>query len=84
MLEDLKTGNKLVGLKQSTRAVSEGNVIRAFVALDAQSSVKDPFVALCEQKQIPVEWVDSMDYLGKLCGISLGAAVAVLLEGIGA
>ncbi len=79
MLEDLKTGNRLVGLKQSTRAVSEGRAAVAFVACDAQDTVKEPFVALCKKKEIPVEWVDTMTHLGKVCGIELGAAVAVLL-----
>ncbi len=80
MLEDLKTGSKLVGLKQSTRAVSEEKVVAAFIARDAQDTVKKPFVALCEEKGVPVEWVDTMVHLGKVCGIDLGAAVAVLLS----
>ena len=80
MLHDLKTGNRLVGLKQSTRAVSEGKASAAFVARDAQESVKEPFVALCKERGIAVEWGDSMSQLGKLCGIELGAAVAVLCE----
>lgn len=80
MLEDLRTGARLVGLKQSTRAVNEGKVKLAFIARDAQDGVKNPFVSLCEKEGIPVEWVDSMAHLGKVCGIDLGAAVAVLLS----
>ncbi len=80
MLEDLRTGSRLVGLKQSTRAVSEGKVKIAFVARDAQDAVKNPFVSLCEKQGVAVEWVDSMAHLGKVCGIDLGAAVAVLLS----
>lgn len=80
MLEELRTGSKLVGLKQSTRAVNEQKAIAAFVARDAQDGVKNPFVALCEKKGVPVEWVDTMVHLGKVCGIDLGAAVAVLLR----
>ena len=80
MLEDLKTGPRLVGLKQSTKAVSEEKAVAAFVARDAQDAVKVPFVALCREKGVPVEWVDTMAHLGKVCGIDLGAAVAVLLS----
>ena len=80
MLEDLKTGSKLVGLKQSTRAVCEEKAVAAFVARDAQDTVKNPFVALCDEKGVPVEWVDTMAHLGKACGIDLGAAVAVLVR----
>lgn len=80
MLEDLKTGKRLVGLKQSTRAVSEGKAVAAFVACDAQDAVKEPFVALCKQQGVCVEWVDTMAHLGRVCGIELGAAVAVLIR----
>ena len=63
MLEDLKTqANRVVGVKQSTKAVESGQARKAYVA-----------------EGVPCEHVDTLKNLGKACGISVGASVAVLL-----
>lgn len=80
MLEDLKTGSKVVGLKQSFKAVGEDRAKKVFVACDAREKLVSPLVALCEEKNVSVEWTDTMAHLGKACGIKLGAAAAVLLR----
>ncbi|MDL2273009.1 ribosomal L7Ae/L30e/S12e/Gadd45 family protein [Oscillospiraceae bacterium OttesenSCG-928-G22] len=80
-MEELKTGKKAVGLKQSKRAVLEGAVVRAYIAADAQERVTAPFLELLAEKGIPHETVPSMLELGKAAGIDVKAAVAVLLRG---
>lgn len=80
MLEDLKAQkNKVVGVKQSTKAVESGRAKRAYIAEEASPSVTEPFLKLCEQRGVPCERVDTLKNLGKACGISVGASVAVLL-----
>lgn len=80
MLEDLKTQtNKVVGVKQSTKAVESGQAKKAYIADEANASVTEPFLKLCEKSGVPCEHVDTMKNLGKACGISVGASVAVLL-----
>lgn len=80
MLEDLKTQtNKVVGVKQSTKAVESGQAKKAYIADEANASVTEPFLKLCEKRGVPCEHVDTMKNLGKACGISVGASVAVLL-----
>ena len=79
MLEELKTDSKIVGFKQSLRAVKEGNAKKAFVAMDADVHVATPFVNACEEKGVAVEYCESCRVLGDACGIEVGAAVAVLL-----
>ena len=81
MLEELKArANKVVGVKQSTKAVESGQAEKAFIADEAAPSVTEPFARLCEKNGVPCEHVDTLKNLGKACGISVGASVAVLLK----
>ena len=80
MFEELASANKFVGIKQSTRAITENEVKKAYIARDAADNVKLPFLTLCSNNSIDVVWVDSMEQLGEVCGITVGAAVAVTLK----
>ena len=81
MLEELKSQtNKVVGIKQSTKAVEMDEAEKAFVADEASPAVLEPFLKLCEKKGVQVVHTATMKELGKACGISVGAAVAVLLK----
>ena len=79
MLEELKNGTKVVGAKQTRRALNEGRAIRVYFAADADPALWEPVVALCEEKGIPTAEVRSMKELGHACSISVGAAVATLV-----
>ena len=79
MLSQLKQGSRVVGVKQTRRAIGEGRAARVFVAEDADSRVTAPVEALCQEKSIPVERVPSMKELGAACGIAVASAVAALL-----
>ena len=80
MLTELKSARKAVGIKQSRKAVREGNARQAFLAKDADELIVSPIRALCEEKGVPVTEVATMQELGAACGINVGAAVAVLLK----
>ena len=80
MLTRLKSGSRVVGAKQSRRAIADGNAARVFLAEDADPGLTDPIRAMCAEKGVPVESVSGMRALGAACGISVGAAVAVLLQ----
>ena len=80
MLEDLSTDKKVTGIKQSQKAVEDGEALKAYVASDCDDNVKQPFLDLCKQKDVQVVMADSMEQLGQACGISVGAAVAVILS----
>lgn len=69
-----------IGLKQSTKAVADGAAERLIVAKDADQYVTRGILALAEEKQVPVEWYESMKLLGKACGIDVGAATAVIIK----
>lgn len=76
MLEELKQKSKVVGVKQTRRAVSDGSARRIFLARDADPKVTEPLADLCAQRGVLVEWVPSMKELGTVCGIAVGSAAA--------
>lgn len=80
MLEELSSRDKVIGVKQSRRAISEGRARKAFFACDADPAVLEGLRCVCAEQGIPTEESHSMSDLGRACRISVGAAVAVLLK----
>lgn len=80
MLEELKTEHKVVGIKQSLRAIESGTVSVVFLAGDADSKIQEQFKSLINSNSLGEVHVESMKQLGKACGIDVGAAVACLLK----
>lgn len=80
MLTELKQGSKVVGVKQTKRAVNDGKAARVFLAEDADPRVTAPVEALCAEKQIPVERVPQMKELGSSVRYRRARAVAALLH----
>ena len=80
MLCEFAAANHVVGIKQSKRAVSEGLAKKAFAARNADPEIVSAFEKLCEKNGVELEWVDSMEELGRACGINVGSACAVLLK----
>jgi Ribosomal protein HS6-type (S12/L30/L7a) len=76
----LKNGKKLVGVKQSGRALSEDKVLVCYIAADAEVRVTSPVRNACAEKSVEVVEVSAMSELGGFCGIETGASVAVLLK----
>lgn len=80
MLDELKTGRKTVGLKQTQKAVRDRYVKKVFIARDADERVIRPILEECGNLGIPVETAETMQELGAACGIDVGAAMAAILE----
>ena len=79
MLSELNTSNKVVGAKQTKRALSDGWARKVFLAADADPRVTGPLAELAGEKGVAVEQVPSMKELGAACGIAVGSAVAALV-----
>ncbi len=77
--EYFKTAKKVVGVKQTARALEKGGVKKVFVAADADKRVVQPIADACAKVGVPVESVESMQELGRLCGIQVGAATVAVL-----
>lgn len=70
---------RVVGIKQSHKAVREGRARRVYLAADADPAITGPIAAECAAAGIPVETGKTMAQLGHACGIAVGAAVAAEL-----
>ena len=79
MLEELKQGNTVVGIKQLRRAFNGGKVKKVFLAEDADPILTEPITQLCAETGVECEAVETMRALGAACGISVGAAAAAVL-----
>ena len=80
MLDELKTARKVVGIKQLRKSLKGGQVVRVYLAEDADPRVTEPVEVLCREKGIAVEHVPAMKELGAACGIAVGSAVAALVH----
>ena len=80
MLEQLKAQEKVIGVKQSRRAVLAELAKLVFVASDADPALTEPLEQMCCQRGIPVVDRFTMSELGQAAGIQVGAAVAAVLK----
>ena len=79
MLAELNTPQKVVGAKQTKRALADGRAKRLFLAADADPRVTEPLSRLAGEREVPVETVSTMKELGAACGIAVGSAAAALV-----
>lgn len=74
--------NVIIGMKQTLKAMKNGEISEVFVADDADQHITQKVISLAKELDIPYQRVDSMKELGAACGIEVGAsAVAVKREG---
>ena len=72
---------RVVGLKQTLRAIQQNKVKMIFLANDIEEHLIKKIVEACREKQITMEPLDlSQKELGKICQIEVGASVVALIE----
>lgn len=76
----LAAQEKVVGVKQSRKAIREGKAKRVYLASDADPAMTEPLARSCAERGIPVERTYTMSQLGQACGITVGASVAAILS----
>ncbi|MBL4967001.1 50S ribosomal protein L7ae-like protein [Bacillus halotolerans] len=70
----------IIGTKQTVKALKRGSVKEVVVAKDADPILTSSVITLAKDNGIAVSMVESMNKLGKACGIEVGAAaVAIML-----
>ena len=79
MSEALAAKEKVVGLKQTRRAVSAGRALRVYLACDADPRLIQPLLQACSAAGIAVETGCTMKQLGRACGIDVGTAAAAVV-----
>ena len=77
---DRLLGKKVIGIKQSTKAIKNGEGVVLYVAEDADSKLINPLVQLAKDKGLEVNFIETMKELGKMCGIEVGSAATLMLE----
>ena len=81
MAGELTAREKVVGLKQTRRAVSQGSAKRVYLACDADPALTEPLLALCREHGVEADCSLTMQQLGRACGIAVPAsAVAVVAQ----
>ena len=82
VLTELASTNKVIGVKQSRKAIRDGRAAKVFLASDADPAITDPIRSECAEHAIPVEQGSTMAQLGRACRIMVGASVAALLKSV--
>ncbi|MGO5028521.1 ribosomal L7Ae/L30e/S12e/Gadd45 family protein [Candidatus Agathobaculum pullicola] len=80
MLSELRTAHKVIGVKQSKKAIRDGKAAEVFVALDAEKRVVGPVYELCSETDTKLTEITTMTELGDAAGIDVGAAVVTVLR----
>ncbi|MGI6263166.1 MAG: ribosomal L7Ae/L30e/S12e/Gadd45 family protein [Succiniclasticum sp.] len=80
-LEALATAaRRVVGIKQTGKALQRKQAVVVFLAEDADSRLTDPIRKECEEAGVEVVSCETMQALGKACGIHAGASAAAILK----
>ena len=79
MLEELKTTEKVVGVRQIRKAFANGRVKKVFLARDADPALTEPLARECEAAAVSFDYVPTMKQLGAACEISVPAAAAAIV-----
>ncbi|MHC1749849.1 MAG: ribosomal L7Ae/L30e/S12e/Gadd45 family protein [Cellulosilyticaceae bacterium] len=80
MLYQTKSTNKIVGAKQTLKALQNGEADCILVAKDADARITNEIVELAKAKNVQVDFVDTMKQLGQLCNIEVKTAVAAIIH----
>lgn len=80
-LETLKASKKVIGIKQTLKAVNKESVSLVYVAENADERLIRPLQEACETQGVAVQVIPTMLELGKACGIEVGAAAVGVVKG---
>lgn len=73
-------GKKVVGVKQSIKAINEETVKIVYLAKDADRELFENVEKLSKEHSLQIVYIDTMKELGKLCNIDVKASTAVILK----
>ncbi|HLR09179.1 MAG TPA: 50S ribosomal protein L7ae-like protein [Bacillota bacterium] len=70
----------VIGLKQTLKAMKNGEASEVIVAKDADSYIIEQVIELADELDIPYQYVDSKRKLGAACGIDVGASTVAIKQ----
>lgn len=71
---------KVIGIKQSIKAVGKEMALKVYLADDADIRMILPLQQACQDQAVPIVGGSSMEELGAACGIDVGAAAITILK----
>ncbi|MFZ5646709.1 MAG: ribosomal L7Ae/L30e/S12e/Gadd45 family protein [Bacillota bacterium] len=75
-----KARKKTVGSKQTLKAINHNQAKVVYVAKNAEKHIIEPIIQSCTARSVPVIMAESMQVLGKACGIEVGCAATAVVE----
>ncbi|MDD3704647.1 MAG: ribosomal L7Ae/L30e/S12e/Gadd45 family protein [Clostridiaceae bacterium] len=80
-MQELKAlHSRIVGLKQTVKAIKNGTTKKVYLAKDADEFIKKSVLDVCSDKDIQIIYVNNMKELGDACGIDIGASTAAIKD----
>lgn len=79
MIEKLPN-SRIVGTKQTLKAIKSSQAKVVYVAKNAEEKVIKPIIDSCNEYGVEVIIVPTMQKLGMLCNIDVGAATACTIK----
>ncbi|HHZ19232.1 MAG TPA: 50S ribosomal protein L7Ae-like protein [Firmicutes bacterium] len=77
----LNAKEKVVGLKQTVRALEAGRAKKVFYAADTEEHIVKRLASLCKEKGVSFQAVEvCQKELGRVCQIDVGAAIVAIVE----
>ena len=82
MVQAIKeAGEKIVGLKQTLRAIQQDRIKVVYIADDVEEHVIRKIAQPCQEKAIPMIGANmSQKELGRFCRIEVGAAIIGIIK----
>ena len=77
---DRIVGKKVIGIKQSTKVIKNGDGKVLYVAKDANAKLISPIIQLAKEKNIKIVEIPTMKELGKMSSIDVKSAAVLTLE----
>lgn len=73
---------KVIGFKQTFKAIERGQALVVYVARDGAEKIRLPLLEISAKQEVPIVEVESMMDLGKACAIQVGASAVAILKDI--
>jgi large subunit ribosomal protein L7A len=73
-------GKKVIGAKQTLKAIKNGTATIVYVAEDADQKVIQPIVEASRLGNLELVYIPTIRELGKMCDIDVGAATACIIK----
>ena len=77
-----KRAMRVVGARQTLRAIREGNADKAFLAMDADARLRQQVEREAKENGVPLQLVATMEELSSLCRVDVPSAAAAILKNI--